>query len=50
MYREWFRLKGWHHLDPKAKRPSCVGKITNDLVYNRILPTEVNNELRARRG
>ncbi|QDZ41706.1 hypothetical protein FRE64_17240 (plasmid) [Euhalothece natronophila Z-M001] len=50
LYREWFRLKGWHHLDPKAKRPSCVGKITNDLVYNRILPTEVNNELRARRG
>jgi len=50
LYREWFRLKGWNHLDPVNQRPACLGHITNDLVYNRILPPEVNEELRDRRG
>ncbi|MFP4132553.1 MAG: P63C domain-containing protein [Halothece sp.] len=50
LYKEWFRLKGWDHLDPKTQRPAYLGHITNDLVYDRILPAEVNDELRDRCG
>lgn len=37
-YKEMFRLKGWRW-DPKSvKRPSIVGKYTNNLVYERLAP------------
>jgi hypothetical protein len=36
-YRQLFRLRGWHSPDI-LKRPSCVGKDTNDLIYKRIAP------------
>ena len=37
-YREIFRLKGWVY-DPKSiKRPSIIGKFTNDIVYERLAP------------
>ena len=37
-YKEIFRLKGWAY-DPKSvKRPSIIGKITNDIVYSRLAP------------
>lgn len=35
-YKEMFRLKGWQW--SYLKRPSYVGKLTNDLVYERITP------------
>ncbi len=38
-YKEMFRLKGWEWNVAKVKRPSVVGRYTNDLVYERILPT-----------
>jgi len=37
-YREMFRLKGWPY-DPKSvKRPSVIGRYTEDLVYKRLAP------------
>lgn len=48
LYEEWFRLKQWSHLDPKTQRPACVGTITNNLVYSRILPG-LTGELKDRR-
>lgn len=35
-YKELFRLKNWSYQPLSVKRPSVVGKITNDLVYNRL--------------
>ena len=35
-YKEMFRLRGWNW--SFLKRPSYVGKLTNDLVYERIAP------------
>lgn len=40
-YKELFRLRGWKFPDlPKdqQKRPILVGKITNDVVYDRLAP------------
>lgn len=40
-YKELFRLRGWRFPDiPKdqQKRPVLVGKITNDVVYDRLAP------------
>jgi P63C domain len=40
-YKELFRLRGWRFPDLPAdqrKRPVLVGKITNDVVYDRIAP------------
>ncbi|MGB6690898.1 MAG: P63C domain-containing protein [Terracidiphilus sp.] len=40
-YKELFRLRGWKFPDLPAdqrKRPVLVGKITNDLVYDRLAP------------
>lgn len=50
LYHEWFRLKGWNHLDPMNQKPGCLGRITNDLVYDRMFPREVTEELHNRRG
>ena len=37
-YEEMFRLKGWKY-DPKSnKRPVFAGKLTTDLVYDRLAP------------
>jgi hypothetical protein len=46
-YRELFRLKGWTFSPPSPKRPMYVGKLTNELVYER-MPPGVLEELRAR--
>lgn len=46
-YQEMFRLKGWEY-DPKSvKRPSIVGKMTNEIVYER-MPKGVLDELKKR--
>jgi hypothetical protein len=40
-YKELFRLRGWKFPDLPAdqrKRPVLVGKITNDIVYDRLAP------------
>jgi hypothetical protein len=37
-YREMFRLRGWHYSTVSVKRPSFVGTLTNDLVYERLAP------------
>ena len=47
-YKEMFRLKNWPLYDPKAlKRPSILGRYTNDIVYERLAPG-VLDELRKR--
>jgi hypothetical protein len=33
-----FRLKNWPYSPPSVKRPSVVGKYTNDIVYERLAP------------
>ena len=45
-FSEIFRLKKWEHLDG-SKRPIEVGRITVDVVYNR-LPPGVLEELQRR--
>lgn len=37
-YKEMFRLRGWTWNPKSVKRPSVVGKYTNDLVYERLAP------------
>ena len=38
-YKRMFELKGWPINDPKTlKRPSVVGKYTNDIIYERLAP------------
>ena len=38
-YQQIFRLNGWRHYDPRLlKRPSVVGRWTNDVVYDRLAP------------
>lgn len=37
-YKEMFRLKGWRFNPLSVKRPSVVGHLTNNLVYERIAP------------
>jgi P63C domain len=46
-YQEMFRLRGWPYNPPSPKRPSYVGKLTNEIVYER-LPPGVLDELRRR--
>jgi len=46
-YKEMFRLRGWPWQPWTVKRPSVIGRYTNDLVYERIAPG-VLNELRSR--
>lgn len=35
-YKQMFRLKNWQYSPLSIKRPSLVGKLTNDLVYARL--------------
>lgn len=37
-YKEMFRLKGWQYSPLSVRRPSLVGRLTNDLVYARLAP------------
>jgi len=37
-YKEIFRLRGWEWHRVSVKRPLLVGKLTNDVVYERIAP------------
>lgn len=43
-YRQIFRLKGWNYDPSSVKRPSVVGRYTNDLIYERLAP-EILTEL-----
>jgi len=37
-YHQLFRLRGWRYSFSSIKRPALVGKLTNDLVYDRLAP------------
>ena len=37
-YKEMFRLRNWQYSPVSVKRPSLVGKYTNDLIYSRLAP------------
>lgn len=37
-YQQMFRLKGWAFNPLSASRPSCVGRYTIDLIYERLAP------------
>jgi hypothetical protein len=37
-YKEMFRLRGWQYVPFSVKRPSVVGRYTEDLVYERLAP------------
>lgn len=37
-YKEMFRLRGWSYNPFSVKRPSYVGNLTNDIVYERLAP------------
>lgn len=37
-YQQLFRLRGWEWKGMSVNRPSYVGKLTNDLVYQRLAP------------
>lgn len=37
-YKEMFRLRGWGYNPFSVKRPSYVGHLTNDIVYERLAP------------
>lgn len=44
-YRQLFRLRGWTYSPMSVKRPKLVGKLTNQLVYEK-LPANALEELR----
>lgn len=46
-YQEMFRLRGWTYSPPSPKRPKLVGKLTNQIVYEK-LPPGVLGVLRER--
>lgn len=46
-YQEMFRLRGWSYDSMSAKRPKYVGKLTNQIVYDK-LPKGVLEELRKK--
>lgn len=37
-YKEIFRLRGWEWRGMQINRPSCVGTLTNNVVYSRLAP------------
>lgn len=41
-YRQIFRLRGWE-IEDIHERPSCVGRYTNDIVYDRLAPGILEN-------
>jgi P63C domain len=46
-YKQIYRLRGWHWPPASRAKPPLLGKITNDIVYDR-LPPGVLTELRKR--
>ena len=46
-YKQMFRLKNWPYEPKSVKRPSVIGKYTNDIVYERLAP-KVLGELKAK--
>jgi hypothetical protein len=46
-YELLFKLKGWQYSPFSVKRPKIVGKITNELIYDR-LPPGVKEELKKK--
>ena len=46
-YQQLFRLRNWQYSPLTIKRPALVGKLTNDLIYERLAPG-VLNELKIR--
>ncbi len=46
-YEQLFRLRGWQYRPISVKRPKYVGKLTNELVYEK-LPQGVLIELRSK--
>ena len=46
-YKELFRLRGWQYNPLTVARPGYVGKLTNELVYEK-LPTGVLDELKKK--
>lgn len=46
-YEQLFRLRGWQYKPISVKRPKYVGKLTNELVYEK-LPPGVLEELRSK--
>jgi hypothetical protein len=46
-YRELFRLKNWQYSPMSVKRPQYVGKLTNELIYDK-LPQGVLDELKSK--
>ena len=43
-YEEMFKLKGWPYDPSTVRRPSVIGKYTNDIIYDRLAPA-VRQEL-----
>jgi len=37
-YQEMFRLRGWQYIPLNVKRPALIGKLTNNIVYERVAP------------
>ncbi|MFA5163834.1 MAG: P63C domain-containing protein [Patescibacteria group bacterium] len=37
-YQQLFRLRGWQYSQGSVKRPSVIGKLTNNLIYERLAP------------
>lgn len=37
-YKEIFRLRDWQWTGIKVQKPQCIGKFTNDIVYDRLAP------------
>lgn len=46
-YEHLFRLKGWQYNPPSVKRPNMVGRLTAELIYEK-LPDGVLEDLRAK--
>jgi hypothetical protein len=46
-YQELFRLRGWRYSPMSVARPQYVGKLTNDLIYDR-LPPGIKEELQRK--
>jgi hypothetical protein len=46
-YQELFRLRGWRYSPMTVARPQYVGKLTNELIYDR-LPPGVKEELQRK--
>ena len=46
-YQQLFRLRGWEYSPPSPKRPKLVGKLTCEIVYEK-LPPGILEELRNR--